>query len=126
MSPAPSALVLFAHGAREPAWARPFERLQQMLQAGPPPCIVELAFLECMTPTLEEVADRLAAQGIRHILVVPVFMSAGRHLRRDLPHLLDRLRQRHPGIDFQATPPVGEMETVLAAMAAGIRQATGD
>ena len=47
------AIILFAHGARDPQWAEPFEIIQRQLQAARPDTPVELAFQAFMTPTLE-------------------------------------------------------------------------
>ena len=41
-----SALVLFAHGSRDPEWARPFEALRARLERRLPATPVVLAFLE--------------------------------------------------------------------------------
>ena len=40
------AMILFAHGARDPAWATPFERLRQLIRDILPDATVSLAFLE--------------------------------------------------------------------------------
>jgi sirohydrochlorin cobaltochelatase len=45
-----SAVILFAHGAREPVWAQPLESIRDRLRAAGTP--VELAFLEFMSPSL--------------------------------------------------------------------------
>jgi sirohydrochlorin cobaltochelatase len=39
-------LVLFAHGSRDPEWARPFERIAAILRERLPATAVGLAFLE--------------------------------------------------------------------------------
>lgn len=41
-----SALILFAHGSRDPKWAEPFKAIQSLIRAQAPGLIVELAFLE--------------------------------------------------------------------------------
>ena len=38
-------IILFAHGARDPEWARPFERLRASLVARSPSTPVALAYL---------------------------------------------------------------------------------
>ena len=38
------AVILFAHGARDPEWARPFERLRTALLALSPGLAVETAY----------------------------------------------------------------------------------
>jgi sirohydrochlorin cobaltochelatase len=110
-------LLLFAHGARDPAWARPFERIAEHLRAAAPELNVGLAFLELMQPRLGEAADVLVAQGCTQITVVPLFLGAGGHVRRDLPLLLDELRLRHPHLSLRATAAIGEIDSVTQALA---------
>ncbi len=112
------ALVLFAHGARAASWAAPFERLRALVAQQRPDCAVSLAFLELMTPGLPDEAARLAALGVRELVVVPVFLGQGGHLLRDLPRLVDELRAAWPQLDVSTVPAVGEDPGVLAAMAA--------
>ena len=45
-------LLLFAHGARDPQWALPFEAVAQRCRAARGADRVALAFLEFMTPAL--------------------------------------------------------------------------
>ncbi len=112
------ALILFAHGARDPRWAAPFERLQQLLQSRLPDVSVTLAFLELMSPRLPEVAQDLEDKGYTELTVVPVFFGQGGHVLRDLPVLVDDLRQRHSGMTIKIASAVGEDENVLNAIAA--------
>jgi sirohydrochlorin cobaltochelatase len=111
------AIVLFAHGARDPLWAEPFEQLAERLRTLRPDCEVRLAFLELMTPSLPDSLASLAVQGIQHVTVVPAFMSRGTHLRRDLPQIIDDLRTRHSSIEISVTDALGESPEVLDAMA---------
>ncbi|NUU00880.1 sirohydrochlorin chelatase [Herbaspirillum robiniae] len=111
-------LILFAHGARDPAWAAPFERLRALAQAAMPGAGVRLAFLELMQPGLPEAAALEIAAGAQRITVVPVFLGQGGHVRRDLPQLLEQLRQAHPQVRIDAVPAAGEDEAVLQAIAA--------
>jgi len=111
------AIILFAHGARDPEWARPFERLRAALAAFAPDLVLELAYLEMMQPDLATAADSLIARGVTAINVVPVFMAQGGHLKRDLPLLVEASRRKHPGIPFTLQAAVGEAQAVIDAMA---------
>ncbi|HTI18691.1 MAG TPA: CbiX/SirB N-terminal domain-containing protein [Trinickia sp.] len=112
-------IVLFGHGARDPRWAEPFERLAHKLrgQCGPD-TTVGLAFLELMSPDLPSAVAEQAAAGCTTVTVVPVFVGVGGHIRRDLPAVIDQCRIAHPGVDIQCAAPVGEDDTVLDALAA--------
>ncbi|KVR06568.1 cobalamin biosynthesis protein CbiX [Burkholderia ubonensis] len=112
-------IVLFAHGARDPRWAEPFERLAARLLAarGEPASSVSLAFLELMTPSLDTAVAAQVAAGCTRITVVPVFFGQGGHIRRDLPQLVDACRAAHPGVEIRCATAVGEDDGVLDAIA---------
>jgi sirohydrochlorin cobaltochelatase len=112
-----SAILLFAHGARDPEWAQPFQAIKTALLQAPNRPRVELAFLELMQPGLPETAEALIEEGFNAIIVVPLFMAQGGHLKRDLPVLLDDLRGRHPGLTITLTPAIGEVPELTAAIA---------
>ncbi len=116
-SPKTQALVLFAHGARDPRWAQPFQKLQQRAQAQLPDAEVVLAFLELMEPRLPAVVNELVGQGITQVGVVPVFLGQGGHVLRDLPPMIDELRAAHPNLQLSVSDAVGESPAVLDAIA---------
>lgn len=111
------ALILFAHGARDPEWAAPFEALRLAVKKRLPGVPVEMAFLEFMQPDLATAADRLVDGGAHVIDIVPAFMAQGAHLKRDLPTLVKAAQARHPAIVFQLMPALGESAEVIEAMA---------
>jgi sirohydrochlorin cobaltochelatase len=110
-------LLLFAHGARDPRWAEPFEAVAARARLHQPSWIVQLAFLEFMSPTLIDAGHTLAAAGCKRIDVLPLFLGAGGHVRKDLPVLLDELRAAHPLIRWHLQRAVGEQPSVIDAMA---------
>jgi sirohydrochlorin cobaltochelatase len=110
-------LVLFAHGARDPRWAAPFERLRGITQAQSPDADVALAFLEFMTPNLPDLVRQSVAAGCRDVTVVPVFFGQGGHVLRDLPTMVAQLRDEFPGVPMKVADAVGENADVLNAIA---------
>src|SRR5260221_5432718 len=89
-------LILFAHGARDPRWAEPFERLKRKVQTARPGVPVSLAYLEIMQPDLAGAVDALADAGCRSLRIVPVFLGQGGHVREDLPAVVAAVRARRP------------------------------
>lgn len=111
------ALILFAHGARDPEWAAPLRRVQATIAASAPDRRVDVAFLEFMAPTLSDCVDAYAEAGETRVVVVPMFIAQGGHLKRDLPELLAVLRERHPQMTLTLAPAIGESAAVIEAMA---------
>jgi len=112
-----AALLLFAHGARDPRWAEPFLAIAERIRTADPARPVELAFLELMEPDLAEAARRLAAGGATRIDVVPLFLGMGGHLRNDLPPLVETVRAALPAVEFRLHPAIGENDAVIAVVA---------
>ena len=112
------ALILFAHGARDPRWAQPFQKLQGIAQSSLPHAVVELAFLELMEPRLPAVVAQLVGRGCTEISVVPVFLGQGGHVLRDLPPMIESLRTEYPNLSIHVSDAVGESPAVLEAIAA--------
>ena len=83
---------------------------------------VELAFLELMEPNLPASATRLVTAGCDRVVIVPVFLGQGGHIRRDLAALVQTLRDEHPAVDIDCALAVGEDDAVLDALAAYCRK----
>lgn len=110
-------LLLFAHGARDPRWASPFEDVARRVRAQQPGLEVRLAYLEFMHPDLIEAGSDLASFRCAHVDVVPLFLGAGGHVRKDLPLLIEQLALAHPEVAWRLGPAIGEVDSVVEAMA---------
>ena len=110
-------LLLFAHGARDARWALPFEEVARRVRQDQAGIAVELGYLEFMAPDLREAGNRLVACGCERIDVIPLFLGAGGHVRKDLPLMLGELAQAHPAVQWQLQSAIGEVDSVVEAMA---------
>ena len=110
------ALILFAHGSRDPEWAIPFRAVQQKLAEKKPELVVAIAYLELMQPSLSDAVGQLVAAGAQRITIAPLFMAQGTHLKRDLSRLIADLRELHTGVELTLLPAVGEVEVITDAM----------
>nr|WP_315246003.1 CbiX/SirB N-terminal domain-containing protein [uncultured Albidiferax sp.] len=111
------AVILFAHGSRDPLWHLPMQAVAAQVAAADPQVQVACAFLELTSPDLPTAATQLVAQGAQQLTVVPMFLGVGRHVREDLPLLMDSLRQQHPGINIVLQAAVGENPQLVALLA---------
>ena len=110
-------LLLFAHGARDPQWALPFEAVARRCRSQRGADRVALAFLEFMAPDLVAAGNTLVAAGCTAVDVVPLFLGTGGHVRKDIPVLMARLQAEHPAVGFVLRPAVGEAPAMVEAMA---------
>ena len=117
MKTPPSAVILFAHGSRDPLWRAPIDAVALAMQQQAPDVVVRCAFLELMSPDLPQTVDELVAQGHLRIRIVPMFLGIGRHAREDLPLLVANLRQRHPALSLELQPAIGEQPELTRCMA---------
>jgi sirohydrochlorin cobaltochelatase len=111
-----SALILFAHGARDAQWSEPFRAIRQAVAARRPDLTVELAFLEVMQPALGDCVARLVRDGHTRITVAPLFPAQGGQLKKGLPRLLKDLSARHSAAEITVLPPIGEVTELLNAI----------
>lgn len=111
------AILLLAHGSRDPAWKAPFERLRDKIVARAPATPVENAYLEHTAPDVIEASRHLVARGATSIEIVPLFLGPGGHVRSDLPRLAADIRSAHGGIEVTIATPIGEADSVIEAIA---------
>ena len=113
-------IVLFAHGARDPEWSRPFEAIRDCVRKQQPEHPIELAYLEMMSPTLDEAIDSLVQEGASAITVFPLFMAQGGHLKQDLPRILEAIRASHPHVPISLESAIGDVPVIIEAIAGWI------
>jgi len=77
--------------------------------------IVEAAFLEGGQPSLSG-ALQLMADRVEHVVVVPYFLTLGLHLKRDLPKLIDEVKQAHPNVKIDVAAPLDQHPAMVDAL----------
>ena len=116
-TPEKRAVVLFAHGSRDPLWHKPMEAVAAQLASGAPDIAVRCAYLELSQPDLPSACAALIQDGAQHIRIVPMFLGVGRHAREDLPLLVADLQVQHPQVRFSLQPAVGEDPRLIRLLA---------
>ena len=111
------AIILFAHGSRDPMWHKPIQAVAERINQRSPSTVVRCAYLELTDPNLPHVANDLVAEGATSLNVVPMFLGVGRHAREDLPALIQTLKTAHPAVDIHCQPAVGEQDSLLDLLA---------
>jgi sirohydrochlorin cobaltochelatase len=115
IEPIKRAVILFGHGARNPAWATPMQSIAMSMRKATA-CRVELAFLEFLQPSLGQVCAQLFADGIRQVQVKPVFLAGAGHLINDLPGILAAINQEFPNLKIEQMSALGDRPEVIEAI----------
>ncbi len=108
------ALLLVAHGSRREASNNEIRELTEKLasRSGDAFIDVRCAFLELAEPSIPDGIGLCAGQGASEVLVLPYFLSAGRHVAEDIPAEIDRKRAELPDVEIRQLPYFGSLEQV--------------
>ena len=102
-----TALLLIAHGSRQPEANADLSRLAEQLRETGQFSHVEPAYLELAEPDIDAGAANCVKHGVRRVILLPYFLSAGVHVRRDLTAARNRLAARFPVVEFLLAEPLG-------------------
>ncbi len=111
------AVIVFAHGSRDPLWRAPVEAVASRIAQQAPGTFVSCAYLELCTPALPDAVAQALAAGAQRVRVLPLFFGMGKHAREDLPALMVDLQSEHPAVRFELMRPAGEDERLTALLA---------
>lgn len=119
------ALLVVDHGSRRAeANARLGEVVALVEREVGADVIVEPAHMELAEPTLRQAFARCVARGATEVVVVPYFLSPGRHAREDIPRLAAAAAAEHPSVRVRVAEVLGPHRRLaaLVALRAGIER----
>lgn len=107
-------LILVAHGSRREASNQEVRDLTEVLAAKANCAFdrVSCAFLELAGPSIPDGIEQAVGEGANQVVVLPYFLSAGRHVAEDIPKLVDGKRKQHPQVDIRIAPYLGKAHAV--------------
>jgi len=107
-------LLLVAHGSRREASNEEVRALAASLASRAEGRFdaVSCAFLEIAPPSIPEGIEAAVRSGAREVVVLPYFLSAGRHVAEDIPAEVESKQREYPDIRIQVTPYLGLAEGV--------------
>lgn len=100
-------VLILGHGSRYPQGQRVITETAARYQALHPGLSVAHGFVEMAHPQLEESVTALAEAGHTTIIVVPLFLSFGHHIAKDLPDRMAAMQAAYPAVKFITTAPIG-------------------
>jgi sirohydrochlorin ferrochelatase len=116
-------IAIFAHGSVIESANQSVREVAASFGAAGGFPLVEPAFLELGRPDLEGAVTRLIERGAGRIVVVPYFLTLGKHLQRDLPRIVERISGIHKGVPIAVTPPLDGHPLLVDALLDRAREA---
>ncbi|MGW3290648.1 sirohydrochlorin chelatase [Streptomyces sp. NPDC001002] len=113
--PRPPALVVVAHGSRDPRALSTVRTLLDRVRALRPGLPVHLGHIELNEPALP---DTLAALGTARAVLVPLLLSRGYHVKRDIPEMAAQPQAR-----TRVAAPLGPHPLLVDALQARLIEA---
>lgn len=102
------ALIVIAHGSREASSNDSLFEFLERFKRRYDERLVQPAFLELAQPLIPEAIDRCAAQGAEDIMIVPLMFFPGKHVKKDIPEIIEKAKMKHPQIDFHYAGALSE------------------
>jgi sirohydrochlorin ferrochelatase len=101
------ALLLVDHGSRRQESNEILLQIATLMRDRFGFDIVHAAHMELGEPTVQQGFDACVADGAEEVIVHPYFLGPGRHVIKDIPDLVKEAADRHPGVTFRITEPLG-------------------
>lgn len=112
-----TALLLIDHGSRRSeANALLSEVVAEVKRRLGATSIVEPAHMELAEPTIAQGFARCIEQGANRVVAHPFMLAPGRHVTEDLPSLVAKAADEHPGVAFVIAAPLGAHAGVIDAV----------
>ena len=114
-------ILLVGHGSRVKAGNEEIEKFTQIWRQKNPDWNIELCFIE-FAPVLLDAGLNTAATGAKRVIVVPLILNAAGHVKMEIPHHIDKARQRHPDVDYIYARHLGVSDKMLAILKRNLRK----
>lgn len=106
-TPPLTAALLVAHGSRRAAANDDLRQLADLVLAQGDYPIVEVGYLELCEPSIPDGGRTCVRRGAQRVLIMPYFLSPGRHVTEDLTRFREELAAEFPDVEFALCAPLG-------------------
>ena len=99
--------------------------LHEKLHPGCSEGCVMSAYLQFQSPTLQDALDAAVKNGTTKLIIHPYFLSAGMHVTKDIPEVIEGYRKASPDIEFVYTEPLGVSQRLVELVVERMNEAAG-
>jgi sirohydrochlorin ferrochelatase len=100
-------IIMLSHGSRSPEAQVTVHELLEMVREKSSFYFVTGAALQFNQPDLPAALAETVAAGVDRIIVAPLFLYMGLHMKEDIPEILEEERKKYPGVEILMTRNIG-------------------
>ncbi|GAB5364961.1 hypothetical protein AAMO2058_001015400 [Amorphochlora amoebiformis] len=107
------AVVIVDHGSRREEANKMLFEFAELYKDISDRSIVEVAHMELARPSISDAVGKCHEKGAESVVVVPYFLSRGRHVQSDIPKLVEDARDEYPSLEITLADCLG-MDKMIA------------
>lgn len=73
---------------------------------------VEAGFLQLAKPDLEEVVKKVVKEGAKRVVIIPLLLFSGNHVKKDIPLEIEKQKEKYPDVEFLYAKNLGPDERI--------------
>lgn len=116
-------LFILSHGSRSQEAEEIFSNIVEMVMNITSFHTIGMGSLQFSKPDLEEGIQDLIEQGIQEIVIVPLFIFEGHHVKYDIPKAVEKLKISYPQVRFILAAHIGADPRIAAIIEERARRA---
>lgn len=109
-------LLLVDHGSRRAEANAQLDDMAARVRRLRPDAVVAAAHMEIAAPSIADGFATLVKQGATRVVVLPYFLSDGRHLSTDIPALAAAAAAQHPGVTVSIGKALGPHDALATLL----------
>ncbi|CAA6804505.1 MAG: Unknown protein [uncultured Sulfurovum sp.] len=106
-------LIIISHGSKKEASNKEvIEIVNQVKNSSTVYENIQPAFLEFATPTIQESIEKCIQAGTHEINIYPYFLNSGKHVTKDIPETIEKLKVEYPTLIFNLLEHFGKSKRI--------------
>jgi len=81
--------------------------LHRLIHPGCAESCVRVAYMEFAAPKIPDAIKKAVGDGAKKVILHPFFLTAGQHVTKDIPEMIEEARAVYHGVQFIYTEPLG-------------------
>lgn len=109
-----NALFVLGHGSQSQEADEIFFQIVEQVKKISKFEFIGMGSLQISKPSFEEGIEALIQQGAERIVIVPMFIFLGNHVKFDIPEQLEQLKEKYPKVEFIMAGHIGADPRIAA------------